>query len=91
MGAQGGGVARHIGRTAQARVAPFNAHHRYRGFRRNPADVAKPVAVEHDVAHDEDAHGGKLGRGNGGETVGGKEAADHLQFMTLSSSGRRGG
>jgi hypothetical protein len=100
--AQRGRVARHVGGAAEALFALFDAHDRHRRFRRNAADVAEPVAVEHDVADDEDAHvvarGGEgRGGGCGWMAVVNRRVGSHgvahagLSSFTLSSSVRRGG
>ena len=50
-------VARHVARAAQAQLflLLLDEHHRYRRLGRDARDVAVPVAVEHDVADDQDA------------------------------------
>ncbi len=55
LGAQRGGVARHVGGAAEAFVAALDLHHRHRRFRRDALDIAKPIAVEHHVARHQDA------------------------------------
>ena len=49
-------IAGHVGGATRALFQPFNLDHRHRRFRRDAADIAKPVAVEHHIANDEQAH-----------------------------------
>jgi hypothetical protein len=44
-----------VGRTAERVAALADAHHRDRGFRRDPLDVASQVHVQHGIAHDDHA------------------------------------
>ena len=55
-GAQGHRVARDVGGTARAFLDALDLDHRHRRFRRNPADFAEPVAVEHDIADHQQAN-----------------------------------
>ncbi len=52
-GAQGHHIESHIGRTARPFFFPPHLHHRDRRFRRDALDAAEPVAIQHDIAHDE--------------------------------------
>jgi hypothetical protein len=42
-------------------LGALDEHHRHRGFGRDAAHVAEPVAVEHHVAHDEHARATEIG------------------------------
>ena len=56
--AQGDNIARHVGGATQAVFAARHAHHRHRRLGRNALDFAEPIAVQHDIAHDQNAHAG---------------------------------
>ena len=59
------GVARDVRRAAGALFVALDLHHRHRRLRRNAADFAEPVAVEHDVADDEYARRAQHGQRSG--------------------------
>jgi hypothetical protein len=52
-------IVRDIGGTAQARPRRGDAQHRDRGLRRDPADLARHVSVEHHVAENEHGAAGE--------------------------------
>ena len=51
--AQRGGIAGNVGGATEALFHTLDLDHRHRGFRRNSTDITKPVAVEHDIADDQ--------------------------------------
>ena len=55
-GAERRRVARDVGGAAQTFFHALDPDHGHRRFRRNPADLAEPVAVEHDVADHQQAN-----------------------------------
>ena len=60
--AQCGDIARHVRRSARAVVDAVDFGNRHGGFGGNARHVAKPVAVEHDIAHHQDFALGKAGK-----------------------------
>ncbi len=55
MRAQRNNIARHIRGSAKAIIAIADTYHGHGSLRRDAADIAEPVAVQHQVADDEDA------------------------------------
>ena len=59
MATQSGDIARHVGRTAGALVDMADFRHRHRRFGRNAGHIAKPIAIQHHIAHHQHAGLGK--------------------------------
>jgi len=88
-GAEGGEVARHIGRTAGNVTLADHVHDGHGGFRGNAADVAPDEMVEHDIADDEGAglggHRQDLAHAGGGEGFLRFHAGRERRELTLKS------
>ena len=64
MGAQSGGVEGHVGGATRALLNVLNLDHGHRCLGRYPAGGAMPIAVQHDIANDQNAGFSKLGQGD---------------------------
>ncbi len=59
VGAQGDGVAGHVGAAAQPVVAGVDVDNGHRRFRRDPMARPRPIAVEHHVADHQESGAGE--------------------------------
>ncbi len=64
VSAQCGRVEGHVGSATRALLNVFNLDHGHRGLGRDPAGGAMPIAVQHDIANDQNAGFFKLGQGD---------------------------
>ncbi len=64
VGAQRGGVERHVGGATRALLNVFDLDHGHRCLGRDPAGGAMPITVQHDIANDQNAGFFKLGQGD---------------------------
>src|SRR2546426_7261305 len=76
-------VTRDVPGAARALFVARNLYDRHRRLRRNALDLSKPVAVEHDVAHDEQA------RTRHGVAIIGKPLATHVLNAPFGLAGPR--
>src|SRR5690606_31142827 len=61
--AQSSSITSNVSGATQAVFAARDMHDRHRRLGRNSMDVAKPIAIEHDIANDQDARAGNCSRG----------------------------